>query len=194
MIPEGSNNHLGDIVMRKYFNLTTVASGVAIGLLIAGSLALIGGRYATNVVHDQLTPQKIYFPQKGKELPANLNQFAGQQVDTAREAKAYANDFIGVHLQGIGGGKSYSEVSAAWMANPQDQKLAQQRQTMFMGETLRGTLLNAWGWGTMGTIATIAGLALIGIGAVLFIVPITLAIADRKRATKPVRGTVPTAA
>ena len=180
--------------MRKFFNLSTVAGGVALGLLIAGSLALIGGRYATNVVHDQLTPQKIYFPQKGKELPANLNQFAGQQVDTAREAKAYANDFIGLHLQGIGGGKSYSEVSAAWMANHKDQKLAQTRHTMFMGETLRGTLLNAWGWGTMGTIATIAGLALIGIGAVLFIVPVALAIADRKRATKPVHGTVPTTA
>ena len=26
------------------------------------------------------------------------------------------------------------------MANPKDQELAQQRQTMFMGETLRGTL------------------------------------------------------
>ena len=117
-----------------------------------------------------------------------------RKFDSAKEAKAYANDFIGVHLQAIGGGKSYSEVSAAWMANPKDQKLAQQRQTMFMGETLRGTLLGAWGWGTMGTIATIAGIVLIGIGAVLLIVPVTLAIADRKRAEKPVRGAVPTAA
>jgi hypothetical protein len=180
--------------MRKFFNLFTVASGAAIGLIVAGSLALIGGQYATNVVHDQLVPQKIYFPAKGKELPANLNQFAGQQVDTAKEAKAYANDFIGLHLQSIGGGKSYSEVSAAWLANPKDQKLAQQRQTMFMGETLRGTLLNAWGWGTMGTIATIAGIILIGIGAVLLAFPVIIAIADRRRAEKPVRGAVPNAA
>ena len=180
--------------MRKLFNLFTVASGAAIGLMVAGALALAGGQYATDVVHDQLVPQKIFFPAQGKELPANLNQYAGQQVDTAKEAKAYANDFIGVHLQAIGGGKSYSEVSAAWMANPKDQKLAQQRQTMFMGETLRGTLLGAWGWGTMGTIATLAGIVLIGIGAVLLIVPVTLAIADRKRAEKPVRGAVPTAA
>ena len=165
--------------MRKYFNLFTVASGVAIGLIVAGALALAGGQYATDVVHDQLVPQKIFFPEKGKALPANLNQYAGQQVDTAKEAKAYANDFIGLHL---------------WMANPKDQELAQQRQTMFMGETLRGTLLNAWGWGTMGTIATIAGIVLLGIGAVLFIVPVTIAIADRRRAEKTVRGAVPTAA
>ena len=180
--------------MRKFFNLFTVASGVAIGLIVAGSLALIGGQYATNVVHDQLVPQKIYFPAKGKELPANLNQFAGQQVDTAKEAKAYANDFIGLHLQGIGGGKSYSEVSAAFMQDPNNAKLAQQRQTMFMGETLRGTLLNAWGWGTMGTIATIGGIILIGIGGVLLAFPVIIAIADRRRAEKPVRGAVPNAA
>ena len=180
--------------MRKLFNLTTVASGAALGMIIAGVLALIGGGYANNVVHDQLSPQKISFPAKGEALPANLNQFAGQQVDTAKEAKAYANDFIGLHLQGIGGGKSYSEVSAAWMANPKDEKLAQQRQTMFMGETLRGTLLNAWGWGTMGTIATIAGIILIGIGAVLLAFPVIIAITDRKRAEKPVRGAVATTA
>jgi hypothetical protein len=35
---------------------------------------------------------------------------------------------------------------------------------------------------------------LIGIGTVLPIVPVTLAIADRRRAEKPVRGTVPTTA
>jgi hypothetical protein len=180
--------------MRKYFNLFTVASGVAIGLIVTGALALAGGQYATDVVHDQLVPQKIFFPEQGKALPANLNQYAGQQVDTAKEAKAYANDFIGLHLKGIGQGKSYSEVSAAWMANPKDQELAQQRQTMFMGETLRGTLLNAWGWGTMGTIATIAGIVLLGIGGVLLAVPVIIAIADRRRAEKPVRGAVATTA
>ncbi len=180
--------------MRKIFNLTTVASGVAIGLIVAGGLALVGGQYASNVVHDQLTPQKIFFPAKGEQLPPSLNQYAGQQVDTAGEARAYANDFIGLHLKGIGAGKSYSEVSAAFMQDPNNTKLAQQRQTMFMGETLRGTLLNAWGWGTMGTIATLAGLLLLGIGGILLAVPVILAITDRKRVEKPVRGAVATTA
>src|SRR6478672_4391022 len=101
--------------MRKFFNLTTVASGAAAGMIIAGVLALIGGGYANNVVHDQLSPQKIFFPAKGKALPANLNQYAGQQVDTAKEAKAYANKFIAVHLKEIGAGQTYSQVSAAFL-------------------------------------------------------------------------------
>ena len=116
-------------------------------------------------MHDQLVPQQIYFPEKGEELPANLNQYAGQQVDTAGEAKAYANDYIGLHLEGIAGGKSYAEVSAASMADPDNEELAGQKQSLFMGETLRGTLLSAWGWGTVGTIASIAGFLLIGLGA-----------------------------
>jgi hypothetical protein len=175
--------------MRKLFNLTTVASGAAIGMIIAGVLAIVGGGYAHKVVHDQLSPQKIYFPQQGKALPANLNQFAGQQVDTAKEAKAYANDFIALHLKGIGGGKTYSQVSAAFLQDPTNQKLAQQRQTLFMGETLRGMLLQAWGWGTVGTIATLAGIVLIGIGGVLLAVPLLAAITARRReTTKAVRS------
>jgi hypothetical protein len=178
--------------MRKLFNLTTVASGVALGMIIAGALALVGGAYANNVVHDQLSPQKIYFPAKGKELPANLNQFAGQQVDTAKEAKAYANDFIGLHLKAIGGGKTYSQVSAAFLQDPTNKKLAQQRQSLFMGETLRGLLLSAWGWGTIATIATIAGVVLIGFGAVLLAIPVLAAVADRRKA--PVGATRPASA
>jgi len=180
--------------MRKYFTLTTVASGIAIGMIVAGALALIGGSYARDVVHDQLVPQQIYFPEKGEELPANLNQFAGQQVDTPAEAKAYANDYIGLHLEGIAGGKSYAEVSAASMADPDNQELAGQKQSLFMGETLRGTLLSAWGWGTVGTIATIAGFVLIGIGAILLIVPLVVAVTERRRRETTVQGAMPTAA
>jgi hypothetical protein len=173
--------------MRKLFSLTTVASGAAIGMIVAGVLALVGGAYDHKVVHDQLSPQKIYFPQKGKELPATLNKYAGQQVDTAAEAHAYAQDFIALHLKEIGAGKTYSQVSAAFLQDPTNAKLAQTRQTLFMGETLRGLLLSAWGWGTIGTIATIAGIALIGIGGLLLAIPVLAAIAARRRepATSP---------
>jgi hypothetical protein len=169
--------------MHKLFNLTTVASGAAIGMIVAGVLALFGGGYARNVVHDQLAPQHISFPAKGKELPAKLNEFAGQKVDTATEAKAFANDYIGLHLKGIAGGKTYSQVSAAFMADPKNQELAQQRQTLFMGETLRGMLLSAWGWGTIASIATIAGIVLIGLGGLLLAIPVLAAVTDRRRVT-----------
>lgn len=170
--------------MSKLFNLTTVAGGAAIGMIVAGILALVGGTYVKDVVHDQLVPQKIFFPQKGEELPENLNEYAGEQVDTAAEAKAFADDYIGLHLKGIGGGKSYSEVSGEFMKDPNNAELAQQRQTLFMGETLRGTLLSAWGWGTVGTIASIAGIALIVIGAILLLVPL-LALRGRRGGAAP---------
>ena len=179
--------------MRKLFNLTSVASGAAVGIIIVGVLALIGGAYDRKVVHDQLTPQKIFFP-AGKELPANLKQYAGQQVDTAKEARAYANDFIGLHLKGIGAGKSYSEVSGAFMKDPTNTKLAQQRQTLFMGETLRGMLLNAWGWGTLGTIATLAGIVLIGLGIILLTVPVLVLATSRRKTEQRAGAAVPTPA
>jgi hypothetical protein len=172
--------------IKRIFNLHTVASGAAIGMIVAGALAIVGGLYAKDVVHDQLVPQKIFFPAKGEQLPASLNQYAGQQVDTGKEAKAFADDYIALHLSEVAGGKTYSEVSAAWMQDQGNEKLAQQRQTLFMGETLRGMLLNAWGWGTVGTVALIAGSSLIGIGFLLLLVPMISLVAARRRSTAEV--------
>jgi len=162
-----------------------VASGAAIGLIIAGVLAIIGGAYDKKVVRDQLEPQKIFFPEKGPDLPKNLEKYAGEQVDTAPEAKAFADDYIGLHLQGIGKGKSYSEVSGEFLKDPNNKQLAEQRQTLFMGETLRGMLLNAWGWGTIGTIATIAGVLLVVIGVLLLLIPLLALLAARKERRRP---------
>lgn len=175
--------------MRKLFNLTTVASGAAIGMILAGVLALIGGAYAKDVVHEQLVPQKIFFSEDASSLPANLKQYAGEQVDTGSEAKLFANDYIGLHLKDTAGGKTYSEVSGAFMQDTDNAELAQQRQTLFMGETLRGMLLSAWGWSTVGTVATIAGIVLIGIGGILLAIPVAALVADRRRKTTPAPAT-----
>jgi hypothetical protein len=169
--------------MTKFFNLTTVACFAAVGLILAGVLAFAGGTYAQKVVHDQLAPQKIFFPAAGSKLPANLSQYAGQQVDTAGEAKAFADDYIGLHLKGIGKGQSYSEVSGAFLKDPTNQQLAQQRQTLFMGETLRGMLLNAWGWGTVGNLARVAGIALLLLGVILLAIPLLALAASRRSST-----------
>ena len=50
--------------------------------------------------------------------------------------------------------------------------LAGERTTLFMGETLNGLLLNAWGWSVIGMIATLAGWILIALGAALFLLPL----------------------
>jgi hypothetical protein len=133
------------------------------------------------VVHDQLTPQKIFFPAAAADLPANLKQYAGEQVDTGAEARAFADDYIGLHLKGIGKGRSYSEVSGEFMKDPSNEQLAQQRQSLFMGESLRGVLLNAWGWGAVGQLATIAGVVLFVLGVILLAIPL-LATSSARRA------------
>jgi hypothetical protein len=160
-------------LLAKITSLTSVAAVAAAGMMVAGVLAIVGGNYDKQVVRDQLTPQKIFFPKAGSpELLPGVKQYAGQQVVNGGQAKAYANDFINVHLSKIAGGKTYSEVSAAAIADPKNAELAGQKATLFQGETLRGLLLNAWGWSVVGTVATLAGFVLLGLGALLLLLPL----------------------
>jgi hypothetical protein len=76
--------------------------------------------FVNNQVTTQLTEQQIVFPPANsaaiKALPpadaAAMTQYAGQQMTTGAQAETYANHFIAVHLKEIGGGKTYSQLSA----------------------------------------------------------------------------------
>jgi hypothetical protein len=142
--------------------LTVAGAGLAIVLLIAGLLLLWGYNFTNSQVHNQLASQKIFFPPKGSEALASpqigpyLNQYAGQQLVNGAQAEAYANHFIAVHLQAIGGGKTYSQLSAQALAQPANTKLAAQVDTMFRGTTLRGMLLSSYAFWKIGQIAGIA--------------------------------------
>jgi hypothetical protein len=172
-------------LLSRLTSLTTIAVGLALGLALAGVLALVGGNYAHKVVHDQLTPQKITFPQNEKAgLFPDLKQYAGQTVDDGTKAKAYADKYINRHLQEVAGGLTYAEVSTKAMAAPDDAKLAAQKATLFQGETLRGLLLSVWGWSIVGTVATLAGIVLIVLGLILAALPLA-ALAVRRRAATP---------
>jgi hypothetical protein len=157
-------------LLARLTGLTVVASVAAAGLIVVGIAALAGGSYAKQEVHDQLVPQKIFFPAKGSPaLLPGIEQYAGQQLTTGDQARAYADKFIDVHLSEVAGGKTYAEVSTASQAAPNDAKLTAQKATLFQGETLRGLLLGAWGWAMVGTVATIAGIVLIAVGAILLL-------------------------
>lgn len=157
--------------------------------------------FTVGFVRDQLTAQQIYFPPSSEikaggaldpaEFPASIRQYAGQQVDNGDKAKEYANNFIGRHLQKVAGGKTYSQVSTLAIANPTDTKLAAQKATLFQGETLRGMLLNAWGWSQVGLYAGLAawGLTLAAIAvAAAFLFELLAALTAARRA--PARGAV----
>ena len=163
-------------------------------LVLAGAAAIAygAGTFSHNQIKDQLTAQKIFFPPQSQVVaggaldPAefgDISQYAGQQVTDGVQAQAYANGFIGRHLQKVAGGQTYADVSGKALANPTDQKLAGQVATLFKGEALRGLLLNAYGWWTIGTYAlfaaygiAIAALAVFG----AFVFELVEALKDRK--------------
>jgi hypothetical protein len=156
-------------------------------LLFCAGFLFWGNSFTQGTIHDQMVAQKIYFPAAGSaglsasEFP-DLQQYGGQQVVNGVQAKAYADGFIGRHLDKIAGGKTYSEVSAAAQANPKDTKLAGQVQTLFRGETLRGLLLNAYGWWMVGQYALYAAIGLaIAAGAVFIALAVEVALALRER-------------
>jgi hypothetical protein len=160
-------------VLAKLTGLTSIATVAAVGIMVIGVVAVVGGSYDKKVVRDQLVPQKIFFPASNSPaLLPGVKQYAGQQLTTGGQAKAYANNFINVHLSKIAGGQTYAQVSAAAIAAPTNVKLAEEKATLFQGETLRGLLLNAWGWSLVGTIATLAGFLLIALGLILFLLPL----------------------
>jgi hypothetical protein len=151
---------------RKTFDLLMASVGLVLALVlaVAGGLLLWAHSFVSDEVHTQLAAQKIYFPEAGSDalkspdIAPYLDQYAGQQLVNGDQAKAYADHFIAVHLQGIGGGQTYSQLSAKALASPNDAALQAQVQTMFRGETLRGLLLNAYAFWTMGRIALLAGI------------------------------------
>jgi hypothetical protein len=165
---------------------------LAIVLLVAGGLLTWASTFIDDQVHSQLSMQKITMPDKASlETKAQhdaLDQYAGQKMTTGPQAKAFADHYILVHMNAAGGGKTYEEVSGEYIqlsdaekATPEGQKLGALRQTLFMGNTLRGLLLDAYAFGKMGTIAGYAAIASF-VGAALLLLLGIVGLVHAKRA------------
>ncbi|GAA3114056.1 hypothetical protein JOF29_003680 [Kribbella aluminosa] len=162
---------------RKTFDALLTSAGfvLAIVLVAAGGLLLWAHNFVDNQVHSQLAAQQIFFPKAGSDslndpaVKPYLFKYAGLQLVTGAQAEVYANHFIAVHINEMAGGKTYSQLSAESLANPNDSKLAGQVQTVFRGETLRGLLLNAYAFGKMGQIALFAAISVFAGAGVLLI-------------------------
>src|SRR5580698_10584395 len=145
---------------RRTFDILMAAAGMflAVTLIFAGVMLTWAHNYIGNEVHTQLAAQQIYFPAANSPAVAApefaaMRQYGGQQLTTGPQAEVYADHFIANHLKAIGGGKTYSQLSSQAQADPTNTKLAATVQTVFQGETLRGLLLNAYAFGTVGFIA-----------------------------------------
>ena len=152
---------------RKTFDalLTTGGLLIAAVLLIAGGLLTWAHSFVNDQVKSQLSQQQIFFPAAGSAAISDpaikpyLTKYAGQQLTNGAQAEAWANHYIAVHLQKIGGGKTYAQLSSQAQADPTNTKLAATVDTMFKGETLRGLLLNGYAFWKMGQIALIGAIA-----------------------------------
>lgn len=173
---------------RKTFDTLLAYAGLlaAAVLLVAGVLLTWAHSFVNHEVTTQLTAQKIFFPEQGdpqltsKEIGPFIGKYAGQQLTTGEQAKAFADHYIAVHLQESGGGKTYSQLSTESRANPDDAEKAAAVQTAFRGETLRGLLLNAYAFATMGRIALFAAIGAFAASAVFLLLSI-LGFAHRGR-------------
>jgi hypothetical protein len=160
-----------------------IIAGFIVGafLLAAGGLLTWGSAYVHNTVHGQLAAQQIFFPPQaafahpkaGTEITPSMiplvSQYAGQQMLTGQQAEAYADHFIAVHIAEMGGGKTYSQLSAESLAQPNNAKLAATVGTVFKGETLRSMLLNAYGWWKVSQLTYIAAIAAYALGGLALI-------------------------
>jgi hypothetical protein len=204
------------------WRIVSLQAMLVIILASASGFLFYEGNFVTSMVHDELVSQRVFFPAVDQikaggaldpaKFSAEIRAYAGQQVDNGDKARVYANDYIGVHLAGIAGGLTYSEVSsAASKANAlvastpttdpnyatlqaTAATLAGQKASLFQGEMLRGTLLNSWGWWMVGnyTVYGAIGLMIASLG-VLGALVFELQVASRKVETFKVAQKIATA-
>jgi hypothetical protein len=186
-----------------------IGAALVVILLVAGGLLIWGHSFANSNVHNQLAQQQIYFPKQSEinavraqyvkggqkavtdpEFPnaklmiTALAPYAGKQVLTGQQAQVYANDFIGQHLYAMPYHGVYSQVSAAGFAvkagSKQAAALSALKTTTFMGTTLRGMLLEAYAFGTIGLVMLWGAIASF-IGAAVLLVLTGLGIQHANR-------------
>jgi hypothetical protein len=179
--------------------LTTGGFILTAVFLVAGGLLLWASNFVNDNVHSQLAEQRITMP-SGQAIAdplikPYLSQYAGQQMTTGEQAKAYADHYILVHMNKASGGKTYEEVSGQYLAMSKDKTadpaavadLGQLRQTLFMGNTLRGLLLNAYAFGTMAKVAMWGAIASFVAAGAMFVLSL---LGLRHRRTVPVEQEV----
>lgn len=192
-------------VRRRTIDLVLVAAGAlaTIVLVIAGSLLMWGQKFSTDYVRKELSSQHITFPTAEvltTENRTDLLAFASKPLADGKGAQAYAS-YIDGHLEKIADGATYADLggpertaraaaqaaveSGAPQATIDDLQTAStgltaQRDTMFKGETLRGLLLSAYAWSTVGRIAGIAAVASL-VSAALMLVLVGLGVVHFRR-------------
>ena len=176
---------------RKNFDkiVTAVGFGLAVFLLIAAGLLNWGAGFASDAVSSQLKAQEISIPAVtgNPDETADVTKFfvdnGDEILSTAVQAQMYADHFLGFHLSKM---PTYAAATAASRAanaamatDPSDVTLKAEAasklamvDTVFKGTVLRGTLLTAYAFGTLGSIAGISAIVCLAGALVMFLLSI----------------------
>ena len=183
---------------RKTFDkiVTAIGAGLTVFLFVSAALLNWGATFAEDSVRSQLENQNISFPAveaMPEATAAQLAKWAEMKVTTGEMARDYSDLYIWEHMKAsaiaaVGKPATYSEVSGMYMGlvrggstdTAQIAKLGELRQTLFMGNTLRGMLLEAYAFGTMGVIAGYGALAAL-VGGVLMLILTLLGVVHLRR-------------
>lgn len=181
--------HRLDLILTGFGALSTVV------MLVAGGLLWWGSNFAGNYVTDELKAQNISFPDAAVlsgQGRTDLVGYAGQQLANGDQAQAYAS-YIAGHIAAVANGATYADLGTPQRAAqaavdqavasgaPADEvkalqdkaaAITTQRESIFHGEMLRGTLLNTYAWDTIGQIAGYAALAAFVAGALMLILTV----------------------
>ncbi len=154
---------------RKTLDIILTGGGavLTVVLIAAGALLLWGSNFTNNEVHNQLARQEITFPtaktmntKKSENYISRSVQlpYAGQQVLTGAQAKAYAYkvqmDVYPLPFHGV-----YSKISGYAITHPKTVKMAALVTVSFRAVTLQGLLLEAYAFSVFGTLAFDGALA-----------------------------------
>ena len=161
---------------RKTFDkiVTTVGAGLAVFLFVVAGLANWGASFASDSVSSQLKAQLITMPaatgnaDESADVTAYFKAHGGKMMSTGKDAQMYADHFIGFHMSKL---PTYAEATAAARSATPENKAAADAtvETVFKGNMLRGTLLTAYAFGTLGDLAGYGALAAL-VGGLLMLV------------------------
>ncbi len=171
---------------------------LGIGSLVVGGVALGLGRFIQDNIRAELETQQISFPAESaltdaeRAIPGVVEN-AGQPLMTGNQAKVYS-EYIGLHMNESAEAAGYPGSAYATLGGPQrewrtavatareagdEEALAEAeaqlasvtnlRNTMLTGSNLRGNLLAAFGWDNVATGVIVAGVAILALSLVFFV-------------------------
>jgi hypothetical protein len=171
---------------------------LGIGALVVGGIALGLGRFIQDNIRNELIAQQITFsPAEGlsdaeRAIPGIVEN-AGQPLTTGNQARVYS-DYIGLHMREaaeeaghpgaayatLGGVQRELRAAVAAATESGDEAAIEEaqaeltavtnlRNTMLTGNNLRGNLLSAFGWDNVATGVTAAGVVILVLAVVFFV-------------------------